>query len=54
MSYFKLIMEKLKGRLSNVTCPVCHETSNQLTTKISQNLVLICPHCRALFVIQKE
>ncbi|MBV7691562.1 YnfU family zinc-binding protein [Limnobaculum sp. M2-1] len=53
MSYLNEIIQKVRERTSTVECPVCKESSKQLTLKISQELVLCCPHCRALFVIHR-
>ncbi|WP_218652004.1 MULTISPECIES: YnfU family zinc-binding protein [Limnobaculum] len=53
MSYLHEMMQKMKERTSTVECPLCKENSKQSTLKISQELVLCCPHCRGLFVIHR-
>ncbi|VEJ54672.1 YnfU family zinc-binding protein [Pragia fontium] len=54
MSYLNELLKKVRERVSIVECPVCKETSKQLMSKVSQGLVLCCPHCRALFVIEHK
>nr|WP_249418119.1 YnfU family zinc-binding protein [Citrobacter freundii] len=38
---------------TTVTCPMCGETSSHPTTKVRQEQALLCPKCKALFVIHK-
>ncbi|WP_279233915.1 YnfU family zinc-binding protein [Pantoea sp. MQR6] len=51
MSYFAQMMDRIAKIKTEAKCPICEKTSKQSITKISREQPLLCPHCKALFVI---
>ncbi|WP_226092909.1 YnfU family zinc-binding protein [Dickeya oryzae] len=51
-------LEHAIRRISNancvtVSCPICGHESRQVKTKVTREMTLICPCCKALFVIHR-
>nr|WP_232046658.1 YnfU family zinc-binding protein [Dickeya sp. DW 0440] len=38
---------------TTVTCPVCGSKSSQPVSKIRQEQAMLCPECKALFVVPR-
>ncbi|MEN4889191.1 YnfU family zinc-binding protein [Erwinia billingiae] len=51
MSYFNQVMDQIAKITSYATCPVCGEKSKQSISKQSHEKIMLCPHCKSLFVI---
>lgn len=38
---------------TTVNCPQCGKKSKQTTVKIQREQAMLCPHCKALFVVPR-
>ncbi len=54
MSFFASAMNRFNDKstsTSTVTCPQCGSKSKQPSSKISREQAMLCPSCKALFVV---
>lgn len=52
MSFFANALSRINDKnTSTVTCPQCGSKSKQPTSKINRQQAMLCPSCKALFVI---
>ncbi|WP_435948109.1 YnfU family zinc-binding protein [Dryocola sp. BD586] len=54
MSFFADALNRINDKnTTTVTCPQCGSKSKQLACKIQRGQAMLCPACKALFVITR-
>ncbi|WP_420866245.1 YnfU family zinc-binding protein [Lelliottia aquatilis] len=54
MSFFDYALKRIDSATkTTVACPICGHNSIHSTTKVRQELALLCPNCKSLFVIHR-
>ncbi|WP_435953877.1 YnfU family zinc-binding protein [Dryocola sp. BD626] len=54
MSFFADAMNRINDKsTTTVTCPQCGNKSKQPSSKIQRGQAMLCPGCKALFVITR-
>ncbi|WP_213083821.1 YnfU family zinc-binding protein [Citrobacter sp. wls711] len=54
MSFFYYALKRVEAATkTTVACPICGHNSNHPSTKVRQELPLLCPQCKSLFVIHR-
>lgn len=55
MSFFDYAMKFIGGAsTTTVTCPECGHKSSQSTSKIRLKQAMLCPGCKALFIVPRS
>ncbi|WP_376746408.1 YnfU family zinc-binding protein [Pantoea septica] len=54
MSYFTQIMDRITKATNDAQCPVCNKYSKQSVPRITKEQVMLCPHCKSMFVVHSQ